>query len=805
MPNVKAEKQYNNFTKGLVTEASALSFPENAAIDLDNLILERNGKLSRRLGIDFELGYATTNTELNTAILSSTKQSFHEWPSPDGDTSVSIGVIRIYNKLWFVDLLRANPSAHLLNGGAALTISGLANAEIETTTVNNKLILVSSDIELPILLSYNKTTGIVTSEIVPLQVRDIWGVMDNLPIDSRPGTLTPEHNYNLINQGWSPSITSKCGTTSTDTIKTTQSWVLIDSGMAFWSNFGTGAVFTRDPNGQIGWVKTTTVITPGVPISVGAIECTKTSIGVYPSNCDIWTLGKIADVSSANFEKYDPESLKKNSIYKVEAPKGAFIIDAFDRGEARSNLTGLTTLPSDSEQGRPTTVAAYAGRIFYSGVESEVLNGDAKSPNYSSYVFFSQTAIAKDVLGKCYQEADPTNPNINEIVATDGGTIQIPEVTKIVRLLSTRTSLIVFAQNGVWEIFGDTGGFTATSYQVSKISSVGTESKKSIVEFNQGVAYWSKAGIFILTQDPISGRYQAENLTIQTIQTLYNSLNSLSRDNVRSFYDEQENRIRWLYSDDADYSSTNYINRYNRELILDLTLKAFYLNTISELSVSSPYVCDYMKLPKYVASSSDDPVYVGTEPVETSTTTVYVVTDTFNNRGSQFSYLTLQGVNFTVSRYQNETFMDWVSADAVGVDFSSYVVTGYELFGDILRRKQVPYLVMCLERTEDGFSLDSDGNLQADHPSSCLVQAQWNFSTSANSGKWGTQFQAYRLKRNYVPSGAADDFDYGEEVVQTKNKLRGSGKALSLKLQSESGKDMRILGWGVSLTGAASV
>lgn len=806
MPSVKSEKQYNNFTKGLITEASSLSFPENAALDLDNLILERTGKVSRRLGVDYEIGYTLTPTGLDTTILSSTKVSVHKWPSPDGDTTVSIGVIRIYNKLWFIDLLRSSPSSHLLNAGNSITVSGLTNGTIETAIVNNKFIIVSEDIDYPILFSFDRTTQLVTSEIIPIQVRDIWGVVDSLPVDTRPSVLTNEHNYNLINQGWSPSITSKCGTVSTDTVTTKTAWVFLDRG---WSNFFTPGIFNRapqpGPDGRYGWYKTSTVIVPGVPISVGAIECTKTSIGVYPSNCDVWTLGKVGDASSADFEKYDPAALKKNSIYKVEAPKGAFTIDAFDRGEARQSLTGITSLSSDSEQGRLTTVAAFAGRLFYSGINSVVIGGDGKSPNYSSYIFFSQVATSKDVLGKCYQEADPTNPEINDIVDTDGGTIQIPEVTKIVKLLSTRTSLIIFAQNGVWEVFGDTGGFTATSYQISKISSIGTESPRSIVEFNQGVAYWSKAGIFLLTQDPISGRYQAENLTIQTIQSFYNTLTSTTRDNTKGFYDEQENRIRWLYNDTSDYSESNYINNYNRELVLDLTLKSFYPNTIGEMDNNPPFVCDYIELPKYVSSTTDNPVYVGVDPIMVGLEAVYVAIGSFGNRSSQFSFLTLAGTSFTVSQYIDTSFMDWKSVDNIGVDYSSYIVTGYELFGDIMRRKQVPYLLMCLEKTEDGFSLDTDGNLQLDNPSSCLVQAQWNWANSANSGKWGTQFQAYKFRRNYTPIGSADTFDYGEAVIVSKNKLRGSGKALSLKIQSETGKDMRVLGWGVSLTGGNSV
>jgi hypothetical protein len=807
MTAAKSEKQYNNFTGGLVTEVSPLTFPENAALDLDNFVLERNGKISRRLGMDYEFGYALKDTGISTAILASSKQSFHKWESPNGDTTVSIGVIRIYDRLWFINLLQISPSANFLNGGNPLVISGLANADIETTTINNQLVIVSSDINRPILLTYDRTTQLVTSEIVPIQVRDIWGVVDTLPIDSRPTTLTQTHNYNLINQGWNAGITSICaGVVSTDVVKTSGNWLFIkDKAGPDFLQAVTDGIYNRTP-ATSGWVQTSEVITSSTPISIGAIECTKNTIGVYPSNCDTWTLGKIGDASAANFEKYDPNSLVKNSIYKVEAAKGAFILDAYDRGTSRRALTGLTTLPADTESGRVTTVASFASRAFYSGINSIITSGDGKSPNYTGYIFFSQIATSKDQLGKCYQVADPTSPTINDVVATDGGTIQIPEITKIYKLLATRTSLVVFAQNGVWEIFGDTGGFTATGYQISKISSVGTNNAKSVVEFSGGIIYWAKAGIFVLTQDPISGRYQAENLTISTIQSLYNSLSSAARDNARGYYDEQENRVRWIYNDSPTYSASNYLNKYNRELVLDLNIKSFYTNSISPITGTSPSICAYVEIPRYLSSTTDESVYVDLDPVQVTDLSDVVVTSTIlASRSSQFSFLTLIGSSFTLSKYNNTGFRDWISADSVGANYSSFLVTGYELFGEMLRKKQVPYLVTFFEKTEDGFELDDTGELQITNPSSCLIQAQWNWANSASSGKWGSQFQAYRFRRNYTPSGSSDVFDTGEEVISTKNKLRGMGRVLSLKIESEDSKDLRLLGWGVTLTGGASV
>lgn len=744
MPIVSSEKAYNTFVKGFVTEVNPLTYPENASLDEDNFVLERNGSRSRRLGIDYEFGYTLKSTGLSAADIEGGRQSFHTWESPNEATDVHIGVIRIYNKLWFVNLLDTSPSASFLNSGNAITITGMANSELETAVINNGLILVCKDIAYPVLLTYNATTQAVTQENIVLSIRDFLGVDDGESVGTRPSTLSSTHRYNLRNQGWSTKIVSTCGT--------------------------------------------------------DALDCTFTTLGGYPANADLWSLGKVGDATSANFEKYDPNVMNRNSIDNATATRGSYIIDAFFRGTSRQNVSGISGLPLDSEEGMITSVASYAGRAFYSGVNSLVTGGDDKSPNYSSYLFFSQTVTDKGKLGLCYQEADPTSPTISDIIDTDGGTIQIPEITNVVRLIPVRSSLLIFAQNGIWELYGDAGGFTATSYQVSKISSIGISNKKSIVEANGIVYYFSNNGISVLVPDNISGRYKEENISLTTIQTYYNELSEISKNNARGFYDEREYRVRWLYNDLAGYVEGSYINKYNRELVFDTTLKAFYLQSIESLASNSPFVCDYIDIPGYTLGTVTEDVYVGTDAVLSGSDSIVVDVDIATTRTSQFSFLTIVGTSFTISKYTNSSFLDWYTADSVGVNYSSYLVTGYEIFGDIMRHKQTPYLFVYLQRTEDGFSLSGD-DLILDNQSSCLVQAQWNWADSANSGKWGTQFQAYRLLRNYIPSGASDTFDYGYSVVVTKNKLRGSGRALSLKFSSEEGKDMKLYGWAVPVTG----
>ncbi len=739
------EKIYRSFTKGLITEASPLTFPENASIDERNFVLNRNGSRSRRLGVDYEGGYSLTSTGFTSSALATGKQSFHKWDMPGGDTTVAIGVVRILDKLWFLDLLTNAPSSNLLNGGSSITISGLGDADIETATINNKLIIVSEDLTNPVLLSYNSSTDTVSQTTITVEVRDIWGVNDSLLVNQRPSTLSVTHKYNLRNQGWSP------------TVQTT-----------------TGA---------------------------DAIDRTFTQLTVYPSNADTWVTGKITNPSDANFEKYDGDTLEKNSTSNYQVAKGSYIIDAFNRGTEREANSGITGLPLDKENGAFSTVASYAGRIFYSGVNSSISGGDSRSPNYSGYVFFTTIITGDDKLGVCYQEADPTDANINDLVTTDGGTIQIPEATQIVKIVSSQASLLVFADNGVWEVYGDTGGFIATSFQTSKISTNGVKNAKSIVNVNGTFLYWSKAGIYLLSPDPSSGRFSAKSISLTTIQSLFLDIPTVGKNFCKGFYDEKENRVRWLYNDTDTYTTANYINKYNKELVLDLTLEAFYVNEFSSLASNSPYIADYIEIPGYAVASEDTNVLVDTdEVIVTSNDAVIITQDVVASRSSQFSFLTIRGTSFTVSKYLNRRFTDWeLAGSGTGADYSSYLITGYELFGDVMRSKQIPYIFFYFNRTEDGFSTVGS-NLELDNPSSCLVQSQWNWADSANSGKWGNQFQAYRLLRNYIPTGDTDPFDYGDAVIVTRNKLRGSGKTISLKIQSEAGKDMQILGWGVTAT-----
>jgi len=832
----KAEKTFNSFVKGLVTEASELTFPEGALVDGENFVLKRDGSLERRLGIDYENLYTKVSTGLSTQQIEKGRSAFYRWNSPSGDSSLSIGVIRIYNRFWFVDLLTSNPSTNLLNNENYIEISGLTTSDVQFANLNNQLIIVSQDLEFPATFIYNADTKKISLGTIKIKIRDLFGVHDGYDADVRPdyagsGTMkewvADSSNYQKGDEIYYGSNVYKItfatqgkatvtrsaginGTVSTSFANPRMSAAAPShtSGSVYNGNFELTYVRAISSTNMSeehrynlrnqGWNKNIEVVGGG-----DAIDKTATVLGVFPSNSDVYSLGKNSNPSSGDYEKYDPNILKKNSQSKYQVAKGSFIIDAFSRGQSRLDVVNdgkIQNLPTDKETGRFTTVAAYAQRLFYSGVKSDITDPDVRSPNYNNYIFFTRVVRSQEDFEKCYQEADPTDPGINDLVASDGGTIQIPEVSRIVKIVAAQSSLLVFCQNGVWEVYGDTGGFYANQFNVSKISTNGVMDQNAIVQVGGNFLYWSNAGIFSLTSDSASGRFAPENISLKTIQKLYLDIPFLGKKHARGFYDEKENRVRFLYNDSASYSETNYVNKYNKELVYDLTLQAFSLFTIGELASNSPYISDYIEIPNFISSEEATNVLVGTDEVlVTSTDEVIVNVDIEADRNSQFSYLTLIGTSWTISKANNTTFKDWVTENGTGVNYSSYLVTGYEYFGDIQKRKQVPYIQFYFERTEDGFSI-VNGSVVLDNQSSCKVQAQWNWADSANSGKWGTEFQAYKLLRNYIPTSASDSFDYGDKIIITKNKLRGSGKVLSLKIQSEEGKDMKLQGWAMPIT-----
>jgi hypothetical protein len=115
--------------------------------------------------------------------------------------------------------------------------------------------------------------------------------------------------------------------------------------------------------------------------------------------------------------------------------------------------------------------------------------------------------------------------------------------------------------------------------------------------------------------------------------------------------------------------------------------------------------------------------------------------------------------------------------DFTSDDYMSYFVTGYKIRGDAIRKFQMNYINVFMDR-EVG--------------SSCYIQGLWDYSNSASSNRWTNKQQLY-FDKNYF------------DIVRRRVKIRGTGEVLQLKFTSQTGRPFSILGWSAFDTGNSSL
>lgn len=762
MAKQKARAEVNNFIKGIITESNPLTHPANASQDEENFELNRNGSRNRRLGLDYETSYVNIATPLTATTVSSAKTSTFKWLSVGGALSTDFLVVQLDTTLQFYNL-NSEPLSGAGFLGSVILSEFPPNITYSLTSIEGVLV-VAAGVETIAVVSYTAPTFSVTYEV--LKTRDYWGV----EVTSNPqyetdaayrGVYDDQHYYNLTNQSWGiPRLTE-------------------------------GNVL-------------------GDPVGVYA-----NTLGVYPSNTEtVWTgLQFQPVVDGATFERVYPNLYSERLGASVLAAKGYFIIDVLRRGTSR--LTEMAknvakfpsmspwagTLPSDTTTGGATVVTDFAGRVWYAGFSGDVTAGDKRSPNLSNFIFFSRLVRARADFTKCYQEGDPSSRDSTDLVDTDGGFIRISGAKTIIAMVTLSSSLVVIADNGIWHISGGADyGFSPTNYKVTQISTFGGLSKESVVREGERAFFWAADGIYVIGADQL-GALSVKSITEQTIQTLYTNIPNDAKSKAFGVYDAVGKKIRWLYKTGTAFSADSV----TKELILDLSINAFYQSKIGNLPNNSVEVVgSFVALPfNSILSNSSvysalDEVYALTEPVVTAESVQII--------GSQsVKYVTLSvigsAVFLTFSFFKELTFKDWKSANGVGVDAKAFLLTGQQTATDSAIAKQIPYLIMYFNRTEVGVTPD----LVPDKQSGCLMRCQWDFANSIVSNKWSALQQVYRYRRAQYIVDASDDYDNGFAVVSSKNKIRGRGKAFSLYLETEPGKDCQVLGWSVSITGNSDV
>ena len=730
MPQSLNQKTVNTFVKGLITEAGELTFPPDASVDESNCLLRRDGSRRRREAIEFEQDYELSSFTVADTELVSTGS----WVNVGGNANKEYLVIQYGPRLRFY-LKGSAPfsgASNVVSGSVDLSTheyagsSGAGNFKCNFSSINGKLVVANPAINT-IYISED-SGGTISSTEISFRVRDFAFLSDRDVLSDETATSTPsdERKYDTYNSGWFDDPSS-----TTD---------------------GYAALTSYQSSNSSKWP---------------------------PLNLP-WFAAKN---SSGNFSVTEFDKIQAGSTLITN---GHYILDFFEKN--RNTASGLTGLPTTSETTRFSCVAAFQNRMFYSGLNSE---------ENSNVILFSKsleplvTGIASDTssLGICHQVNDPTSENFYDLLETDGGEIRIPEAYGIKVLHPFNNSLYVFAENGVWLIKGIDDVFTATGYAVIKLTSVGIVNASSFISADGVPFWWSQFGIHTLSFDSQTFQSSEQNISIGTIQTLFDNISNTAKNKVSAIFDRTNKRIFWAYPNNSE----TVFAKVNNLLILDTELQAFYTWSISDAAANTPQVLALSYYSGFSAEDVDFGVIDSSDNtvVDSSSNAVVVMRSSETDTGDPYIVALVKDPvtnKLTMATFTGTSFLDWGSANYV-----SFAETGYDFMGDVMFDKNAPYLQVLLKQTETGWTGDEATGYDPIRPSSILVSSYWDFKRTNTA----TQ-QGYRLK--YFPvvnPGDLSSFNYPKSVVQTRLKIRGKGKSMRFRFESEEGKDFHLLGFSV--------
>lgn len=645
----------NSFNRGLITEFTAMNFPEQAVTDADNVVFGELGRVTRRPGMDFEDDYVVRATlEIDTPEEALVE---YRWSSVGEDGTKTFVAQQIGARIRFFEVVEGvslsgsmksffvNLETYATGGNTAATI---ATHPCHFTDGRGYLFVTHPRCD-PIYIEYNEDSDTITINSITIQIRDFEGVEDNLDVDARPGTLSNLHKYNLFNQGWYANIRYS-------------DWDgPIANAITAWT--------------RVYWIKDNTE-----------------PRGDYPSNADAWWYFTRVDVESGIEYFSGPTIETRTGLYgNTPVAKGHYIYNAFNVN--RSAKSGIAGLPSDNSGGaRPSVCVFYAGRVWYGGTPAD---------KYSSKMYFSQTITSDRQFGRCYQNNDPTSKELFDLLDTDGGVIDLPKIERVVSMKVVGDVLVVFGTNGIYTIRGDNEGpFRATSYTVSFISTVGAVSDLSIIDVDGNLIWWNYDGIYTLARGQL-GQFEVQNMSKQTIQSLVDDIPPANKNFVKGDYNRREQLVRWIFSDAANLSGY----KYNRILEFNVVSQAFYTHTISSgPAVMSGIISIYGQSSdaflENVTDSGGVPVTVGvSENVQIEVSSVvpnqeifkFLVTGDFSGTGQRMTYAEM-----------NDTgLVDWRSLTG-GTEYLSYGVAGYRVRGDFLRSFTSTPIEFVVDMIQDG-------------------------------------------------------------------------------------------------------
>ena len=819
----------NKFVRGLITENTALGFPENAATETWNCVFDDDGTVTRRLGYDYETGgsVGTIDVGTNAAITE------YVWTFSKGVELKTFVVVQYGSLIYFYnasDTTIVGPTLEeqidLTNYPLDISFYNPAEYPCQYATGNNQLIITNKAVN-PLLVSYDDVNETITVRQITLKFRDFEGVEDGLALTTRPTssladlqTNNPEHYYNLLNQGWHitdaltqwdsartdmPSnadqvlffrasetdsfdnarVTAYSGVMNTPAPKghfvlslgniSRTNTMLAEGFTAVLSDEGaqlTGASYvtnstdyptayfdnTTTEAAAIATSKLQTHANPSTHMYVGLnLTGTPSTVGfatVYPTSDDAFAdepgplILTLIGSNTSPTNPYDGTLLGTYVINNINTwGTTPVTIGSSDLStewnyvwvtwNSTSFLTSLTMRAQTAEVKffSTTSTFTYARPQTCSFFAGRAWYAGIEDGSYNNSLYFSRIVLKDEDYDKCYQANDPTSEFISEVLPDDGGVIRLIEAARILKLFAYQNSLLVFCSNGIWRIrFG-----TTTDFDVRKISAIGIDSIFSVADVKGIPVWWAEDGIYTIKYEANFDAFSVVSLTEDTIKRFFLEIPRANRKYAKAVYDTQEDLIYWIYH--STVGASNYT--YNKVLCLDSKTSAFYpwaVGTSDAVIRGGFYLRD--------VNGEEEPTlkFLSLEP---TTGTIY---------------------NVGFGGFTNTDYIDW-ETQGDSVDYESYFITGYKIHGDTQRFSQPNYVFVFLN-TETN--------------SSCLMHAIYDFTNSGTSGKWSSSQQVYNSALTY------------RDVNFRRLKVRGKGRSIQFKFNSESGKPFNIIGWSMA-------
>jgi hypothetical protein len=804
-------------------------------------VFDESGRVTRRLGFDYEIDYVLESVDFED------DEAFTEfvWNNVNGDGLLHFFVQQQGATLHFYDLsgstsLSANKKSFTVDLNDHIPDSSVENPALyacQYAVSDGDLVVVNPVCE-PFSVTFTAITDTITETDIILKVRDFEGVNDDMTLNERPtkSVLTlisdePEHYYNILNQGWHavdaltqwdaartdmPSNADQVlyyRASETDAFDNTKvaakspgntpapkghfildvhdvdrPTAITDDGLSgvsvgghtqipqslgtrsgdFTGGGGHPAIFDSDTTQTFAISGTQSGTTGSIvktyqPISGGGFLTRISKVEVHGSNDQGYVTGSnpnvtidldgmthpfgiFTNIGTTSFADTADESVARTiastdtttNFYgfrvTVTAASGTSIclteVKCFAPGGASPGLEPFNTIK------RPSTVAHLNGRLFYAGID------DAQIGNN---VYFTQIIERDEQREKCHQANDPTHEEFADLLSSDGGVIRIPEIGDVKKLFPSRSAILIFANNGLWQVGGSQGAFHANDYVVSRLSSIGTNHPLSFIDYKGTPIWWADDGINTIKYNPDHNSYAVESLTDSTIRSFILSIPQANRQYVKGAYSVTSDLIFWLYNDTED--ATPYT--YNRVLIMNPRSNSFYPWTISEVEDDDgPVVRGICKVQDALTSEPETIKFTSTVNVDSDTE------------------------NLTFAEVSNPAYLDWESfvGEDTGFDYTSYFITGYRYTESVQNYLQPNYVFVYLEQEDDA---------------SLFMQGVFDWTNSSDSNKWSRLQQCYN-------SGL-----FNRDVNMRRLKVRGKGRALQLRFESETGKPFTCIGWSI--------